>query len=142
MADLIAKFKQDTAYIEGVGEAYAKKLREAGIHSLAALLEKGATPKGREEIAAKSGISHNLILKWVNHVDLYRIRGVGSEYAELLEVAGVDTVVELGKRVPQHLFEKMVATNQEKKLVRRTPVLSQVESWIEQAKKLPRVVSY
>ncbi len=142
MAELVAKFKHDTAYIEGVGEAYAKKLRAAGITNLAILLEKGASPKGREEIAAKTGISHNLILKWVNHVDLYRVRGVGSEYAELLEVAGVDTVVELSKRVPQHLFEKMLAVNKEKKLVRRTPLLAQVEGWVEQAKKLPRVINY
>jgi len=142
MAELLAKFKRDVVYIEGVGEAYGKKLKDAGVPNVGVLLEKGATPKGREEIAAKSGISHTLILKWVNHVDLYRIRGVGSEYAELLEVSGVDTVVELSKRVPQHLFDKMVAVNQEKKLVRRIPLLSQVENWVEQAKKLPRVVSY
>ena len=128
--------------IEGVGEAYRQKLASAGIKSTGALLEKGATPKGRKEIAEKSGIGEGLILQWVNHVDLFRIKGVGSEYADLLEAAGVDTVVELANRKPENLFEKMNATNLEKKLVRRVPVLSQVQSWVKQAKELPRVIKY
>jgi predicted flap endonuclease-1-like 5' DNA nuclease len=128
--------------IEGVGPVYQQKLNAAGVATTAALLEKGATPKGRKEIAEKSGISDGLILQWVNHVDLFRIKGVGSEYADLLEAAGVDTVPELAKRNAQNLVEKMFATNTEKKLVRRLPVLSQVEQWIEQAKVLPRVISY
>lgn len=128
--------------IEGVGEALQKKLAAAGVASVEALLEKGATPKGRDEIAAKAGISGALILRWVNHADLFRIKGIGSEYSELLEAAGVDTVVELSKRVPANLLEKMTAANTQKKLVRRLPVLSQVESWVKQAKALPRAVSY
>ena len=128
--------------IEGVGEAYQKKLVAAGIATVEALLEKGATPKSREEIAAKTGISGALILRWVNFADLFRIKGIGSEYSELLEAAGVDTVVELGKRVPENLLEKMTAVNGAKKLVRRLPVLSQVQSWVKQAKALPRAVSY
>lgn len=128
--------------IEGIGPVYAAKLQEAGVGSAEALLEMGATPKGRKEIAEKSGISDNLILEWVNHVDLYRIRGVGSEYSDLLEEAGVDTVPELAQRNPEHLLEKMTAVNSEKKLVRRLPVLSQVQSWVEQAKKLDRKVNY
>jgi predicted flap endonuclease-1-like 5' DNA nuclease len=128
--------------IEGIGPVYAAKLQEAGVGSAEALLEQGATPKGRKEIAEKSGISDGLILEWVNHVDLYRIRGVGSEYADLLEEAGVDTVPELAQRKPEHLLEKMTAVNAEKKLVRRLPVLSQVQSWVEQAKKLDRKVTY
>lgn len=128
--------------IEGIGPVYAAKLKEVGIGSAEALLEKGATPKGRKEIAEKSGISDSLILEWVNHVDLFRIRGVGSEYADLLEEAGVDTVPELAQRKPENLLEKMTAVNAEKKLVRRMPVLSQVQSWVEQAKELPRVVTY
>ena len=128
--------------IEGIGPVYAAKLQEAGVGSAEALLDQGATPKGRKEIAEKSGISDGLILEWVNHVDLYRIRGVGSEYADLLEEAGVDTVPELAQRKPEHLLEKMTAVNAEKKLVRRLPVLSQVQSWVEQAKKLERKVTY
>jgi predicted flap endonuclease-1-like 5' DNA nuclease len=128
--------------VEGIGPVYAAKLKEAGIDSAEALLEQGATPKGRKEIAEKSGVSDALILEWVNHVDLYRIRGVGSEYADLLEEAGVDTVPELAQRNAENLLEKMTAVNAEKKLVRRLPVLSQVQSWVEQAKKLDRKVSY
>jgi predicted flap endonuclease-1-like 5' DNA nuclease len=128
--------------IEGIGPVYAAKLQGAGVGSAEALLDQGATPKGRKEIAEKSGISDGLILEWVNHVDLYRIRGVGSEYADLLEEAGVDTVPELAQRKPEHLLEKMVAVNAEKKLVRRLPVLSQVHSWVEQARKLERKVTY
>jgi predicted flap endonuclease-1-like 5' DNA nuclease len=128
--------------IEGIGPVYGAKLKEAGIGSVEALLVQGATPKGRQDLAEKSGISDGLILEWVNHADLYRIRGVGSEYSDLLEEAGVDTVPELAQRNPEHLLEKMTAVNGEKKLVRRLPVLSQVQNWVEQAKKLERVVTY
>ena len=128
--------------IEGVGEAFAAKLVAAGIRTAEALLEMGATPKGRKEIAEKSGISDKLILEWVNHVDLFRIKGVGSEYADLLEEAGVDTVVELSKRVPENLLAKMQEVNAAKKLVRQMPVLSMVVSWVDQAKKLERKVQY
>ncbi|MCC6956611.1 MAG: DUF4332 domain-containing protein [Anaerolineales bacterium] len=129
-------------YIEGVGEIYAQKLKDAGVKSTDALLKMGATPKGRKTIAEKSGVSEKLILEWVNHVDLFRIKGVGEEYADLLEEAGVDTVPELAQRNPANLLEKMVEVNAQKKLVRRLPVLSQVESWVAQAKKLPRVLEY
>jgi predicted flap endonuclease-1-like 5' DNA nuclease len=129
-------------YIEGVGEVFAQKLAAAGVGSTDALLKMGATPKGRKTIAEKSGISEKLILEWVNHVDLFRVKGVGQEYADLLEEAGVDTIPELALRKPDHLVKKMEEVNTAKKLVRRVPVLSQVESWVEQAKKLPRVVNY
>ena len=128
--------------IEGIGPVYGAKLKEVGIGSVKALLEQGSTPKGRQDLAEKSGLSEGLILEWVNHADLYRIRGVGSEYSDLLEESGVDTVPELAQRNPEHLLEKMIAVNGEKKLVRRLPVLSQVQSWVEQAKKLERVVTY
>jgi predicted flap endonuclease-1-like 5' DNA nuclease len=128
--------------IEGIGEIYAGKLKAAGISTTEALLEKGSTPKGRKEIAETSGISDKLILEWVNHVDLFRIKGVASEYADLLEAAGVDTIPELAQRNAENLVQKMTEVNLAKKLVRRLPVLSQVASWIEQAKKLPRVINY
>jgi predicted flap endonuclease-1-like 5' DNA nuclease len=127
---------------EGVGEAYEKKLKEAGVASVEDLLEKGATPKGRKDMAAKSGINETLILKWVNHADLFRIKGIGSEYAELLEVAGVDTVVELAQRNADNLCQKMVEINEAKKLVRKVPVLSQVADWVSQAKLLPKKVNH
>jgi predicted flap endonuclease-1-like 5' DNA nuclease len=130
------------ADVEGIGEVYANKLSGIGISTVEQLLEAGCKPKGREDLAEKTGISHTLILKWVNRADLARIKGVGSEYADLLEIAGVDTVVELGKRVPANLYKKMDEINAEKKLVRKLPAESQVADWVDQAKKLERVVTY
>ena len=92
--------------IEGVGEFYAQKLQEAGVGTTQALLEKGASPKGRQEIAKKTGIRETLILRWVNRVDLFRIKGVGEEYSDLLEAAGVDTVPELAQRNPENLYQR------------------------------------
>ncbi len=128
--------------IEGIGEVYAQKLQAAGIATLEALLEQGATPKGREEIAAQTGLSSKLILRWVNHADLFRINGIGSQYAELLEAAGVDTVPELAQRNPENLHQKLLEINGEKKLVRQVAGLNQVSNWIEQAKNLPRLIFY
>ncbi len=129
-------------YIEGIGEVYQEKLQAVGIDSVAKLLEAGKTKKGRVELAEKADITEKLILEWVNHADLMRIKGVGSEYADLLEAAGVDTVVELGKRRADNLTAKMAEVNAEKKLVRREPVLKMVEKWVAQAKELPRVIEY
>lgn len=128
--------------VEGIGEVYAQKLQEAGIGTTQALLKKGATPQGRSEIAEKTDISEKLILEWVNHVDLFRIKGVGEEYSDLLEEAGVDTVPELAQRNPENLYQKLVAVNQEKRLVRQLPGQTQVSDWVEQAKRLPRVITY
>lgn len=128
--------------VEGIGEVYAAKLREAGIKSIRALLEKGSTPQGRQDLAEKADISEKRILTWVNHADLKRIKGVERQYAELLEASGVDTVVELAQRNPENLQQKMLETNKEKRLVRRPPALSMVTRWVEQAKTLPRVIHY
>ena len=128
--------------VEGIGPANARKLKEAGIATIEALLQQGATPKGRKSIAEKANVSDALILEWVNHADLFRIKGVGEEYSDLLEEAGVDTVVELAQRNAENLLEKMGSINEKKRLVRRLPTLGQVKGWIEQAKKLPRAVSY
>jgi predicted flap endonuclease-1-like 5' DNA nuclease len=128
--------------VEGIGEIYAQKLQEAGIGTTQALLERGASPQGRQEMAEKTDISEKLILEWVNHVDLFRIKGVGEEYSDLLEEAGVDTVPELAQRNAENLYQKLVAVNQEKKLVRQLPGQAQVSDWIEQAKRLPRVITY
>lgn len=128
--------------VEGIGPVYKKKLKGVGIATTEKLLEVGGTPKGRKDLAEKAGIDETLILEWVNLSDLFRIKGVGSEYSDLLEEAGVDTVVELSKRVPANLFAKMVEVNAAKKLVRKMPVEKQVADWVDQAKKLPRLVSY
>jgi predicted flap endonuclease-1-like 5' DNA nuclease len=128
--------------IEGIGAAYAGKLQGAGIDSIEALLKEGASPKGRKELSAKADISGKLILRWVNMADLFRIKGVAEEYADLLEAAGVDTVVELAQRNPEHLHKKLEEVNEARKLVRRVPAQGEVGAWIEQAKALPRVVTY
>ena len=128
--------------IEGVGEAFAKKLTTAGIATVEKLLSKGATPQGRKEIEEATGISHSLILQWVNHADLYRIKGVGSEYSDLLEAAGVDTVPELAQRAAENLHKKLMEINDQKKIVRQLPTATQVASWVDQAKKLPRIIVY
>lgn len=128
--------------IEGIGPVYREKLIANGIKTVEALLKEGASPSGREKIAKGTGIASSLVLEWVNHADLWRIKGVAEEYSDLLEEAGVDTVVELAQRVPQNLFKKMTEVNQAKKLVRKLPSEKQVEKWVAQAKKLPRVVNY
>lgn len=130
------------ADIEGIGPAYAEKLREAGVRSIESLLQKGGNPKGRKELAYVVNIEESKILKWVNHADLFRVRGIGSEYSDLLEAAGVDTVAELRQRNPNTLYETLVKTNEAKKLVRKLPTADQVTAWVEQAKSLPRVIEY
>jgi len=128
--------------IEGIGETYGQKLKELGFTTTSQLLEKGATPEGRKDIAEKSGLSDKLILRWVNLADLFRIKGVGEEYSDLLEAAGVDTVVEIAQRNPENLLLKLQAAQAERNMVRRIPSLKEVKKWVEQAKILPRVVKY
>ncbi len=134
--------------IEGVGPAYARKLRQAGIRTCEALLKRGASKKGRKQIAEATGFSAATVLEWVNRADLMRVRGVGSEYSDLLEAAGVDTVKELRNRNAMNLTAAMVQANQEKialtgrSIVRRVPAISMVERWVEHAKQLEPVVTY
>lgn len=134
----MAKLEQ----VEGIGTKYAGQLRKAGVRSTKSLLEKGASTRGRDEIARAAGIGGKLILEWVNHVDLFRIKGVGEEYSDLLEEAGVDTVVELAQRNPANLHKAILDTNARKKLVRRPPSKKMVKDWVDNAKKLPRKVYY
>jgi predicted flap endonuclease-1-like 5' DNA nuclease len=128
--------------IEGIGPVYSSTLNSIGINTTEDLLEAGSTRKGRDELAEKTEISPSLILEWVNLADLFRIKGVGEEYSDLLEEAGVDTVPELARRNPQNLLAMMTEVNSEKNLVRRNPSLSMVEDWIKQAKELPRRIEY
>ena len=128
--------------IEGIGKIYTQKLADAGFTTVEALLKAGASPKGRQALAEETGISGKLILEWVNLADLFRIKGVGEEYSDLLEEAGVDTVPELAQRNAANLYTKLVETNAAKELVRRLPTQSQVADWIQQAKAMPRVVTY
>jgi len=128
--------------IEGIGEQYADKLSAVGVATVESLLEKGATAKGRDELAEQTGISGKLILRWVNHADLFRIKGVAGQYSELLEAAGVDTVPELAQRNAENLQQALLATNEEKKLAKTTPSLTQVTDWIAEAKTLPRMIQH
>lgn len=128
--------------IEGVGDVYAEKLIAAGIKDTDAILNKCAKPAGRKALEEETGISGKLILKWTNHADLMRINGVGPQFSELLEAAGVDTVKELRNRVPANLQPKLEEVNAVKNLVNRVPALSEVEKMIAQAKELPPMMEY
>lgn len=129
--------------IEGIGPTYAEKLSKAGVHTTTSLLEQGRTPRDRKSLAEKTGISESSILKWVNMADLFRVKGIGSEYSELLEKAGVDTVKELRNRNPENLYTKMEEVNKAgRALVRKLPSKSQVEKWITEAKKTESKLTY
>jgi predicted flap endonuclease-1-like 5' DNA nuclease len=128
--------------IKGIGPSYAEKLVANGIKTLEKLLEAGSSKKGRTEISEKTGITEKLILEWVNLADLFRVKGIGEKYSDLLEEAGVDTVVELSKRVPENLYAKLAEVNGVKKLANRNPTLPEVKSWVEQAKQMPRMIQY
>jgi predicted flap endonuclease-1-like 5' DNA nuclease len=128
--------------IEGIGPVFAEKLGAAGVATTEDLLEKGATSKGRVELAAASGIDVAKILTWVNHVDLMRISGVGSEYSDLLEAAGVDSPAELAHRNAANLAVTLAEANAARSFVRQVPSQAMVERWIEDAKALPKVVEH
>mgnify|MGYP000934297179 FL=1 len=128
--------------IEGIGPVYMEKLKEVGVNSVEGLLEAGKTRSGRNDLAEKTGISGKLILTWTNHADLFRIKGLGGEYSELLEASGVNTVPQLATRVAENLFNKMKEVNEAKSLVRKLPSLGQVQDWIKEADTLPRIMEY
>ena len=137
-----SEFRKEIEYIEGIGPAYGQKLRGAGIATVLDLLVNGATRRGRKHVSDQTGLSQSQILTWVNHVDLFRIKGVAQEYADLLEQSGVDTVVELAQRNPVNLHKRMQDINEQRALVRRAPHASEVQSWVEQAKSLRRLIYY
>ena len=128
--------------IEGIGVMFAQKLQEIGVTSTQKLLSFGASRQGRKKLADEVGISQQKVLDWVNLADLMRIKGVGEEYTDLLEETGVDTVPELAQRNPANLHQKIIEINEQKMLVRRVPSEAEVEVWVAQAKKLPRVINY
>jgi len=128
--------------IEGIGDKFTSKLNAMGIRTMNQLLDEGATPTGRRNLEERTGISPKLILRWVNMADLFRIKGIGEEYSDLLEAAGVDTVPELAQRKAENLYARMSEVNKTRKLVRQLPGANQVSKWIEQAKSLNRKVNY
>jgi predicted flap endonuclease-1-like 5' DNA nuclease len=137
---VVAKGKLQS--IQGVGEATEQKLVAAGVSNVDQLLETGSTPKGRKELAEKSGVSETQILRFVNYADLFRIKGIAGQNAELLEAAGVDSVAELAKRNPANLTAKLKEVNATKKLSGNMPGEKQVTEWIAAAKALPKKVQY
>lgn len=128
--------------VEGIGPVFQEKLAQAGITTTEMLLENGHTAKGRQEVAAATDIDASRILEWLNRLDMDRIKGIGSEYADLLEAAGVDTVPELAQRNADNLYAKLKEINEAKDLVRRLPSEAQVVDWVAQAKALPRLLEY
>jgi predicted flap endonuclease-1-like 5' DNA nuclease len=128
--------------VEGIGPVIGAKLRACGVSDTDALLAEAKTPKQRKALAEKAGVSEKQVLKFTNMVDLYRVNGVGAEFAELLEAAGVDTVPELARRNPAELTKKMAEVSTARKLTRRTPNEAEVATWVAQAKTLPRVLEY
>lgn len=128
--------------IEGIGPAIGQKLEAVGIRNTADLLRLCGTRTGREAIAQETGLSEAQLLKWANHADLMRIRGIGGEYAELLEAAGVDTVKELRQRNAENLAAKMREVNEAKALTRQVPSAATIEKWIDEAKGTEPGLSY
>jgi len=128
--------------IEGIGHKFATIFRKSGIRTTEALLKRAATKKGRLELAVATGLDEKRILEWINRADLMRCQGVGSEYSDLLEAAGVDTIKELRRRNPVSLTTKVVEINEKKRLVRRLPTESMVAGWIASAQTLQPMVKY
>ena len=128
--------------VEGIGPKHAKTLQGLGVRTTTMLLKVAASKKGRQDLAAETGIPEKLILEWVNLADLMRIKGIGEEYSDLLEEAGVDSAKELRNRNPRNLYQALRSTNAAKKLVRRLPGPRQVENWVKQAKSLKPVVTH
>ncbi|MBI0583724.1 MAG: DUF4332 domain-containing protein, partial [Methanomassiliicoccus sp.] len=127
--------------IKGIKPECIDRLSKAGIETLEKYLEVAGPTKGRDELAKKTGIKKEWLLEWANHADLFRIKGVASEYADLLEAAGVDSCAELAQRKAPNLTKKIEELNGQMKLVKRTPTEAMVEDWIAQAKKQPKVVT-
>lgn len=128
--------------VEGIGPVTGEKLRAAGVKDSDTLLAQAKTPAQRKALADAAGLPAEKILKFANMVDLFRVSGIGAEFAELLEAAGVDTVPELARRAPASLAAKLAEVNEAKKLTRRVPTEADVAKWVEQAKGLPRAIEY
>lgn len=128
--------------IEGIGETYGAKLNKEGIFTTSDLLEKGGTKNGRVAIAAATHIPESLVLTWVNHADLMRIKGIAGQFSELLEAAGVDTVPELKMRNAASLHEKLLSVNDEYGLSGKVPSEKEIQAMIDEAKTLAPKVSH
>lgn len=128
--------------IEGIGTAFAKKLRAAGIKNTGALLQRCGDLKGRKTVANETGFDPAILLKWTNMADLMRIKGIKSQYSELLEASGVDSVKELRSRNPENLAAKMAEVNKKKNLTRQVPNVNMVAQWIKEAADMDAVITH
>jgi predicted flap endonuclease-1-like 5' DNA nuclease len=128
--------------IEGIGPSFRRTLAVVGVDTTADLLSRAATPRGRTKLTEETGIRTAQILRWCNQADLMRVKGIGRQYAELLEAAGVDTVKELRNRNAENLANTLTAVNETKKLSRTTPFASQIADWIVHAKELKPLIEY
>jgi len=142
VARALSALDQGIEQIEGIGPSYAEKLKGANIMAIKDLLKAGATKKGRQTLAKITDASEGTVLKWVNRADLFRVKGIGKEYSKLLEVADVNTVVELSQRDPANLRVKLEEINREKRLVKQLPSVETIAEWIRHAKRLKRRVEY
>ena len=133
---------QNVKKIEGIGHVYGNKLRKLGINSINDLLTAGSKRKGRYDLAKAVGISHSTLIRWVNRADFFRINGIGKQYSSLLELSGVNSVIDLSMKDPKRLYEKIKQMNSQKSLVKRTPQYYKVKDWIESAKNLQIIVKY
>lgn len=134
--------EQDIELIEGIGPIYGHRLRGNGVISVGDLLQKGATPIGRRELANRVGVSPNIIQKWVNQADFFRLRGVGTQYADLIASTGVETIIDLSTRSPKDLYQQLRVLNLNKNLVRRTPPYRTLQRWIHRAKRLTPIIKH
>ena len=141
-AKALSALDQGIEQIEGIGSSYAERLKGANITVIKDLLKAGATKKGRQTLAKITGASERTVLRWVNRADLFRVKGIGKEYSELLEVAGVNTVVELSRRNPANLRVKLEEVNREKRVAKQLPSVETVTEWVRHAKRLKRRVEY
>jgi hypothetical protein len=128
--------------IEGIGKTFAAKLEALGIRSTAALLKRASFLRGRKDLALALGVSDKRLLSWVNRADLMRVPRIGTQFSDLLEATGVDTVKELRNRIPENLHPKLLEVNATKNLARRDPTLEEVSAWVTAAKKLPPLVTH
>lgn len=128
--------------IEGIGPVNAERLRGVGVSTVSSLLEAGATKEGRLKLSAETGLAEDLLLGWVNRADLMRVRGIGTQYSDLLEAAGVDTVKELRRQRPDNLHKALLEANEAHHLVRRTPTEAEVGRWIARAQETAPAVCY
>lgn len=134
--------EQDIEVIEGIGPIYGHRLRGIGVTVVGDLLRKGSTPIGRSELATRVGVSTNILKKWVNQADFFRLRGVGTQYADLISATGVETVIDLSTRSPKDLYQQIRVINLNKNLVRRTPPYRTLRRWIHHAKRLTPIIKY